>query len=219
MDPSAFNGADGSDGADGGITLTVNEAVSGDINLTAGNGDINVTINDGGTVGGTITVVSSNAATLTFNLSTSSQADYDAALAAIVAANAAGGTFNFGGQAYTWANFNDLVNQVTLLVSRGANQNQKEDNVPLNALVDQPPVLIYSNNNVLILRDPETGKQLFDYSLIDLPLPGDQSKWLATHYIPRNGVLVYANLYLLPNGDLQLIIGGESPFIFTWAPS
>src|SRR5690606_29594315 len=99
-------------GAGGDITITLNNSVGGDVTALSPGGSAAITLNAGATVGGTIDGGSDlrTASTLTFNLETADEAEYDAALATLVPANATGGSITVNGQVYRWSNFSELVN-------------------------------------------------------------------------------------------------------------
>jgi hypothetical protein len=88
----------------------------------------------------------------------------------------------------------------------------------LNESTPDAPVKIYNGDNRVTLHDPQSGRLLYSYDLTLLPAPGSEATWLATYYITRDGVQVFANLYQLPNGNLQLQVGGASMYTFTWTP-
>jgi hypothetical protein len=214
------NGSEGANGADGDINLVVNGEVGGNLTLNAGDGDIDATLNNGAAVGGTITANDDSNASLTFNLSTNSKKDYNKALAALIPANASGGSFSFNGQTYTWANFDDLVNQITLL----AQQQQAEESARSgggsmtiwhNVDDDGAPVDIYSVNGIVRLTHPNSGATLLNYDPADLPAPADGPILVQTIGLTLGGVEITVYLYLLPNGMLQLIAGD---YTFAWTP-
>ena len=136
-------------GSGGNIDLTVNSTIGGNVNLDAGDGNVDVLLNDGAGVGGSINALSGSVKTLTFNMSTTSAADYATALATLIPANASGGTFTFNGQAFTWDNFDDLVNQIVLIVN-SSHVDNRDDKKPKDDTPTGGPIIPVTGGDVLL---------------------------------------------------------------------
>jgi hypothetical protein len=210
------DGAAGAAGADGAISLTLNGTVSGSVNLDAGNGNINTTINSGGSVGGTITANAAANSTLTFNMQTTSPQEYAQALADLGLATASGGNFTFQGQTYSWVGFDDLVNQIGLLAQQVQEVQEKlcTGSWRLNYANCDAPTSIHSVDGSLWINNA-AGARIFTYDLSSLPEPGETRNLLYSTWTAVDGEILGAYLYLLPNGNLQVVVGS---YIYTWAP-
>jgi hypothetical protein len=109
-----FTGAKGADGNAGSVAATVNAAVGGKVDLTAR--QVALLVNQGGEIGGPISAIGAETASLTFHLDVSNPDDYATASNLLGdQANAASGTITVDGRTYTWSGFTELINQLTLL--------------------------------------------------------------------------------------------------------
>lgn len=213
------NGQLGADGEDGDITLVVNAQINGNVSLQAHSGNIDMTLNDGAGISGTIAAISGSVKTLTFNFSTHSSTDYAAALATLVPANASAGTLTVNGQTFAWSGFTDLVNQITLIVTQAAQAAQAGRDCSRGNRVNyedcNAPVGIYANlSGVITLRDRE-GNVLGALDANTLPEPGAEPVLVFSGLVAVDGADVAVNVYRLPNGGLMLAAGD---YTFTWMP-
>ncbi len=193
----------------------INAAIGGNVNLDANVGDIQVTLNDGAQVGGVIDANTSSNSTLSFKFSTTSAADYAAALATLVPANASGGTLTINGQSYTWTNFDNLVNLIELIVAQNPVRTC-EGNARLNLGDCNAPVAIHQTSQGLVTLRHGADKT-FLYSMDAESLqPGSEPILLFATFVQFKGEDVYVELYLLPDGNLQVLAGD---YAFAWNPA
>lgn len=140
------NGQVGGNITTGGGTDSVTVGSTGDVvgNIDAGDGNDAVTMNDGAMVGG---IVDGGAGTDTLTFQFNDPAEGAAAALALAALSPAGGTITFGGQTYTWINFEQLRALYTIAVQSGATDIKiniaRINDSRLNAYDLGAPVAIY----------------------------------------------------------------------------
>jgi hypothetical protein len=107
---AAMAGAAGTDGADGNIVVAVNSGIGGNLNANAGTGTIDITLNKGASVGGTIAANVESSSTLRISMTLSSKSHLRAAERYLGdQANAISGSLTVNGQTFTWVGFDALV--------------------------------------------------------------------------------------------------------------
>lgn len=124
----------GGNGGDSTVTLSISSVVGGDVEALAAGGYGGIDDGDGGDDGlGILSIVLANGAvvngmifgnnadsdlsSLTFQLETDNEDEYNAALNDLVNANGGSGSITIKGHTYTWNGFDELINLIRLIRS------------------------------------------------------------------------------------------------------
>ena len=136
-------------------------------------GTVNVTLNDGAKVGGTIASLQGTAtSTLTFAMTVSSQADKNA-LSTALSSQGSTGSVVVNGNTYSWSGFGNLQNllkvvaqqasgaTVTINVNRTASENTPDDYAQPTMGCDNPHFRLSDRTGTLSLLAKLPGARLF----------------------------------------------------------
>jgi hypothetical protein len=232
-------GEEGQDGSGGAIEITINAVVTGDVIAQSENGTVDVKLNDGAAVDGIITANSDADSTLTFDMVTKQRDEYKAALAALVPANASGGTLTINGETFTWTDFDDLVNQVTLVVIEKEKKNKNKQSSEITYPLPDPPV-VFCNQQDGRINDDGCESPIAIYQTVEgieiYPVAGNADSrspvfWIALENVIGqpvgngqvvlllegqylvDGKMFVISLWRLPGGEVQVVVmqpGGET---------
>ena len=121
------------------------------------------------------------------------------------------------GNAYAWLNFDDLINQITLLTRREQGNNDEESRVNgddderqsgggvVNRDDESAPIRIHQLDNQIQIKETKSGRVVLTYQLEGFPVPGEAPILLGTTSVMYHGEELPVLLYLLPGPTLATI--------------